>query len=76
MDILQTLAALEPVAVQDVVVELSDDLSPGVVKPAGESATRFTAVSLQASRIEPTRLHDSRKHLAKLLHVQRARLLR
>ncbi len=29
---------------KDVVVELSDDLSPGVVKPAGESATQFTAV--------------------------------
>jgi hypothetical protein len=32
------------VAVQDVVVELADDLSPGVVKPAGDSATQFTAV--------------------------------
>jgi DNA polymerase-3 subunit beta len=44
IDVLQALAALEPVAVQDVVVELSDDLSPGVVKPAGASATQFTAV--------------------------------
>jgi DNA polymerase III subunit beta len=44
MDILQALATLEPVAAQDVVVELSDDLSPGVVKPAGESATHYTAV--------------------------------
>jgi DNA polymerase-3 subunit beta len=44
MDVLQSLAALEPVAAQDVVVELSDDLSPGVLKPAGESATQFTAV--------------------------------
>jgi DNA polymerase III subunit beta len=44
MDVLQALAALEPAAAQDVVVELADDLSPGVVKPAGESATAFTAV--------------------------------
>jgi DNA polymerase-3 subunit beta len=44
IDILQALAALEPVAVQDVVLELADDLSPCVVKPAGESATQFTAV--------------------------------
>jgi DNA polymerase III subunit beta len=44
MDVLQALSNLEPVAVQDVVVELSDDLSPGVVKPAGASATQFTAV--------------------------------
>jgi DNA polymerase-3 subunit beta len=44
IDILQALATLEPVAVQDVVVELADDLSPGVVRPAGESATQFTAV--------------------------------
>jgi len=44
MDVLQALATLEPVAAQDVVVELSDDLSPGVVKPGGESATQFTAV--------------------------------
>jgi len=44
MDVLQALTALEPVASQDVVVELADDLSPGVLKPAGESATRFTAV--------------------------------
>ncbi len=44
MDVLGALAALEPVAVQDVVVELADDLSPGVVKPAGESTTQFTAV--------------------------------
>jgi DNA polymerase III subunit beta len=44
MDVLGALAALEPVAVQDVAVELADDLSPGVLKPAGESATKFTAV--------------------------------
>jgi DNA polymerase III subunit beta len=44
MDVLQALAALDPAAAQDVVVELADDLSPGVVKPAGESATAFTAV--------------------------------
>ncbi|MFL5271010.1 MAG: DNA polymerase III subunit beta [Anaeromyxobacteraceae bacterium] len=44
IDILGALATLEAVAAQDVVVELSDDLSPGVVKPAGESATQFTAV--------------------------------
>ena len=44
MDVLSALSALEPVAVQDVAVELADDLSPGVMRPAGESATRFTAV--------------------------------
>jgi DNA polymerase-3 subunit beta len=44
IDVLAGLSALEPVAVQDVVMELADDLSPGVLKPAGESATRFTAV--------------------------------
>jgi DNA polymerase III subunit beta len=44
IDVLAGLAALEPAAVQDVVMELADDLSPGVMKPAGESATRFTAV--------------------------------
>jgi len=44
MDVLAALAALEPVAVQDVVLELADDLSPGVLKPAGKSATSFTAV--------------------------------
>jgi DNA polymerase-3 subunit beta len=44
MDVLSALAALEPVAVQDVVMELADDLSPGVLRPAGESATQFTAV--------------------------------
>ena len=44
MDVLQALASLEPTAAQDVVVELTDDLSPGVVKPAAESTTRFTAV--------------------------------
>jgi DNA polymerase III subunit beta len=44
IDILGALATLEAVAAQDVIVELSDDLSPGVVKPAGESATQFTAV--------------------------------
>jgi DNA polymerase-3 subunit beta len=44
IDVLAAMAALEPVAVQDVVLELADDLSPGVVRPAGESATQFTAV--------------------------------
>jgi DNA polymerase-3 subunit beta len=44
IDVLQALAALEPVAVQDVVLELADDLSPGVMKPGGESTTQFTAV--------------------------------
>jgi DNA polymerase-3 subunit beta len=44
MDVLSALAALETVAAQDVLVELADDLSPGVIKPAGESATVFTAV--------------------------------
>ena len=44
MDVLGALAALEPAAVQDVAVELADDLSPGVIRPAGESATQFTAV--------------------------------
>jgi DNA polymerase-3 subunit beta len=44
IDVLTGLAALEPAAVQDVAMELADDLSPGVLKPAGESATRFTAV--------------------------------
>jgi DNA polymerase-3 subunit beta len=44
MDVLGAMVNLEPVAVQDVAVELADDLSPGVVKPAGESATQFTAV--------------------------------
>jgi DNA polymerase III subunit beta len=44
IDILGALATLEALAAQDVIVELSDDLSPGVVKPAGESATQYTAV--------------------------------
>ena len=44
IDVLTGLAVLEPAAVQDVAMELADDLSPGVLKPAGESATRFTAV--------------------------------
>ncbi len=44
IDVLGALAALEPVAVQDVVVDLADDLSPGVLRPAGESSTQFTAV--------------------------------
>jgi DNA polymerase III subunit beta len=44
MDVLSALATLEPAAVQDVRMELADDLSPGVLRPAGESATQFTAV--------------------------------
>ena len=44
MDVLGALSALEPVAVQDVVLDLADDLSPGVLRPAGESETQFTAV--------------------------------
>jgi len=44
IDVLQALATLDPVAGQDVVVELADDLSPGVVRPAGESKIRYTAV--------------------------------
>ena len=44
IDVLGAMVNLEPVAVQDVAVELADDLSPGVLRPAGESATRFTAV--------------------------------
>src|SRR6266545_1050653 len=44
MDVLQALATLPPAMVQDVVVELADDLSPGVMKPAGEGPTHFTAV--------------------------------
>jgi DNA polymerase III subunit beta len=44
MDVLGAMAALDQVAAQDVQVELTDDLSPGVLRPAGESATRFTAV--------------------------------
>jgi DNA polymerase-3 subunit beta len=44
MDVLAALAALEPAAIQDVRMELADDLSPGVLRPAGESATQFTAV--------------------------------
>ena len=44
MDVLGALAALEPAAIQDVAVDLADDLSPGVIRPAGESATHFTAV--------------------------------
>jgi DNA polymerase-3 subunit beta len=44
IDVLGAMAALEPVAVQDVKVELTDDLSPGVLRPAGESATEYTAV--------------------------------
>jgi DNA polymerase-3 subunit beta len=44
MDVLVALAVLEPVAVQDVVMELADDLSPGVLRPAGQSATTFTGV--------------------------------
>jgi DNA polymerase-3 subunit beta len=44
MDVLGAMAALEPLAAQDVALELTDDLSPGVLRPAGESVTRFTAV--------------------------------
>ncbi len=44
IDVLGALASLEATAVQDVLMELADDLSPGVLKPAGESATHFTAV--------------------------------
>ena len=44
IDVLGALAAFDPVAAQDVQFELADDLSPGVVRPAGESATRFTGV--------------------------------
>jgi len=44
MDALAALATLEPAAVKDVQMELADDLSPGVLKPAGESTTRFTGV--------------------------------
>jgi DNA polymerase III subunit beta len=44
MDVLVAMSALDAVAAQDVQVELTDDLSPGVLRPAGESATRFTAV--------------------------------
>ncbi len=44
IDVLQALAALEPVAVQDVVFELADDLSPGVLRPAAETKPQFTAV--------------------------------
>ena len=44
IDVLTALAALEPAAVQDVVVDLADDLSPGVIRAAGESKTRFTSV--------------------------------
>jgi DNA polymerase-3 subunit beta len=44
MDVLAALAALDGPAAQDVVFDLADDLSPGVLRPAGESATAFTAV--------------------------------
>ena len=44
IDVLSALASLEAVAAQDVLVELADDLSPVVMKPAAESATHFTAV--------------------------------
>ncbi len=44
IDVLGALATLDPVAVQDVVMDLADDLSPGVIRPAGESETQFTAV--------------------------------
>jgi len=44
MDVLGAMAALDEVAAQDVLVELADDLSPGVVRPAKESTTQFTAV--------------------------------
>ncbi len=44
IDVLQALAALDPVAGQDVLVELADDLSPGVLKPGAESKIQFTAV--------------------------------
>jgi DNA polymerase-3 subunit beta len=44
MDVLAALTAFDAVAAQDVQFELADDLSPGVVRPAGESATRFTGV--------------------------------
>ena len=44
VDALSALSCLEAAAVQDVAVELADDLSPGVVRPAGESPTRFTGV--------------------------------
>jgi DNA polymerase-3 subunit beta len=44
VDVLVAMSALDQVAAQDVVVELADDLSPGVLKPAKESATQFTAV--------------------------------
>ncbi len=44
IDVLSALACLEATAAQDVVLELADDLSPGVIRPAGESATRYTGV--------------------------------
>ncbi|HTP26254.1 MAG TPA: DNA polymerase III subunit beta, partial [Anaeromyxobacteraceae bacterium] len=44
MDVLTALAALPPSAADDVLFELADDLSPGVIKPRGESPTRFTGV--------------------------------
>jgi DNA polymerase-3 subunit beta len=44
MDVLAALAALDGPSAQDVVFQLADDLSPGVLRPAGESATAFTAV--------------------------------
>jgi DNA polymerase III subunit beta len=44
IDALTALGTLEPEPVQDVLIELADDLSPGVLKPAGESTTRFTGV--------------------------------
>ncbi len=44
MDVLGALASLEAAAARDVTVDLADDLSPGVLRPGGESATRFTAV--------------------------------
>ncbi len=44
IDVLAALAALPETAAQDVVLELADDLSPGVVKPAGDGPTAFVAV--------------------------------
>jgi DNA polymerase-3 subunit beta len=44
MDVLGALAALDGPAAQDVAFDLADDLSPGVMRPAGESTTTFTAV--------------------------------
>jgi DNA polymerase-3 subunit beta len=44
IDVLSAMQALDQTAAQDVLVELADDLSPGVLKPAGEGGARFTAV--------------------------------